>query len=78
MELSDYRPTPKLVTQVTQVNRPRFPAIDAHNHLGPEFGNGWDARPLSELLDTLDEADVRVYVDLDGENAEKVLGISRE
>ena len=30
------------------------------------FGGGWDQKPLSELLDLLDEAGVTHYVDLDG------------
>lgn len=47
--------------------------IDAHNHLAAPFGGGWDQRPVSELLAQLDEADVRVYVDLDGGWGEDVL-----
>jgi len=34
MQLTDFRPKSKLVTKVTEVLRPRFPVIDAHNHLG--------------------------------------------
>jgi hypothetical protein len=66
MLLSDFRPRPRLVTKATTVLRPRFPVIDAHNHLAAPFGGGWDQKPVSQLLDQLDEADVRVYVDLDG------------
>lgn len=73
MLLSDYRPHPKLVTKATHMGRPRFPVIDAHNHLGEPFGGGWDKKPLSRLLDLLDEADVRVYVDLDGGWGEDIL-----
>ncbi len=73
MLLSDYRPRPKLVTTATRVDRPRFPVIDAHNHLAAPFGGGWDKRPVRELLDTLDEAGVRVYVDLDGGWGEDIL-----
>ncbi|MBK8027910.1 MAG: hypothetical protein IPK17_00020 [Chloroflexi bacterium] len=58
LSLSDFKPQPKLVTRETQVARPRFPVIDAHNHLSlPGFG-GWDTRPVAELLDHLDQADV--------------------
>jgi hypothetical protein len=64
---------PRLVTKTTLVNRPKFPVIDAHNHLGEPFGGGWDAKPLSELLDLLDEAGVRMYVDLDGGWGEDIL-----
>lgn len=73
MLLADYRPRPALVTKTTQVERPRFPVIDAHNHLGPEFGGGWDQRPVSELLEAMDAADVRVLVDLDGGWGEDIL-----
>jgi predicted TIM-barrel fold metal-dependent hydrolase len=55
------------------VNKPRFPVIDAHNHLGEPFGGGWDKRPLNELLDLLDEAGITHYVDLDGGWGEDIL-----
>jgi predicted TIM-barrel fold metal-dependent hydrolase len=73
MLLSDFQPIPALVTKRTEVLRPRFPAIDAHNHLTDPFGGGWDRRPLSQLLDALDEADIRLYVDLDGGWGEEIL-----
>jgi predicted TIM-barrel fold metal-dependent hydrolase len=71
--LSDYRPRSALVAKTTAVLRPRFPVIDAHNHLGEEFGGGWDRRPANELLDVLNEANVRVFVDLDGGWGEDIL-----
>jgi predicted TIM-barrel fold metal-dependent hydrolase len=73
MDISDYRPLPKLVTRTTEVPRPRYPAIDAHNHLAHPFGGGWDLRPLPELLDRLDEANITAYVDLDGGWGEDIL-----
>lgn len=73
MEIRDYRPKPKLVTKETAVTTPRFPVIDAHNHLADPFGGGWDKRPLSQLLDQLDAAHVDVYVDLDGGWGEDIL-----
>ena len=73
MLLSQYRPEPQLVTTATHIFRPRFPVIDAHNHLGPDFGGGWSERPVSELVDRLDEAGVRVIVDLDGGWGEDIL-----
>jgi predicted TIM-barrel fold metal-dependent hydrolase len=66
MELNNFRPRSSLVTRTTLVERPRFPAIDAHNHLGEPFGGGWDQRPLTELLDLLDATGIRTFVDLDG------------
>jgi predicted TIM-barrel fold metal-dependent hydrolase len=73
MQLADFRPKSKLVTRTTLVNKPRFPVIDAHDHLGEPFGGGWDSKPLNELLDLLDEAGVTHYVDLDGGWGEDIL-----
>jgi predicted TIM-barrel fold metal-dependent hydrolase len=73
MELTDFKPKSQLVTKVTRLDKPRFPVIDAHNHLGEAFGGGWDRRPLGELLDLLDEAGVTTYVDLDGGWGEQLL-----
>ena len=66
MELQNFTPQSKLVTRATLVQKPRFLAIDAHNHLGEDFGGGWEKRPLPELLDQLDAAGIVCYVDLDG------------
>ncbi len=73
MLLQNFRPQPKLVTKTTLVEKPRFPAIDAHNHLAEPFGGGWDKKPLPELLDRLDEAGIVHYVDLDGGWGEDIL-----
>jgi hypothetical protein len=73
MLLKNFRPQSKLVTKTTLVNKPKFPVIDAHDHLGETFGGGWDKKPLSELLDLLDEAGVTHYVDLDGGWGEDIL-----
>lgn len=73
LALPDFKPVSKLVTRVTPISRPRFPVIDAHNHLSLEGFGGWDKRPVSQLLDILDEADARVYVDLDGGWGEDIL-----
>jgi len=73
MLLADFRPRSQLVTRITQVDRPRFPVIDAHNHLGEPFGGGWDKKPLAALLDLLDETGVTHYVDLDGGWGEDIL-----
>ena len=73
LRLFDYQPVSKLVTPVTQVEKPRFPVVDAHNHLGGQFGGGWDERPVAELLDVLDQAGVEMLVDLDGGWGESIL-----
>jgi predicted TIM-barrel fold metal-dependent hydrolase len=66
MLLANYRPRSRLRTAATPVPRPRFPAIDAHNHLGSAFGGDWTTRTPAELADTLDAAGVEAIVDLDG------------
>jgi len=73
MLLKNYRPQSKLVTGETRLEQPRFPAIDAHNHLSASFGGGWDQKPLPALLDCLDEAGIKCYVDLDGGWGEEIL-----
>ena len=73
VRLEDFKPKSQLVTKITLVNKPKFPVIDAHNHLADLFGGGWDKKPLSELLDLLDEAGVTHYVDLDGGWGEEIL-----
>jgi len=73
MLLENFRPQSKLVTKTTLVDKPKFPVIDAHNHLGESFGGGWDKKPLGELLDLLDQAGVTHYVDLDGGWGEDIL-----
>jgi predicted TIM-barrel fold metal-dependent hydrolase len=71
--LANFNPQHRLVTKVTRVERPAFQAFDAHNHLGGDFGGGWDAKPVSDLLARLDEAHITHYVDLDGGWGEDIL-----
>jgi predicted TIM-barrel fold metal-dependent hydrolase len=66
MLLSDFRPRPRVALRETAIRQPRFPVIDAHNHLGEDFGGGWIHWPPADLLGVLDQAGVRVLVDLDG------------
>ncbi len=75
MLLKDFRPISKLVAKTTLIEKPRYPVIDAHNHLGEAFGRGWINRPLNEILSTLDEAGVVGYVDLDGGWGEDTLDL---
>jgi predicted TIM-barrel fold metal-dependent hydrolase len=74
MSLKAYAPRSRLEVKETRVLRPRYPVIDAHNHLGEAFGGGWISRPVQELMDVLDEANVRLVVDLDGGWGEEILG----
>jgi predicted TIM-barrel fold metal-dependent hydrolase len=74
MDLSDFHPQSKLVTATTMVEKPRFPVVDAHNHLGEDFGGGWINKPVNQLLDQLDQVGVVHYIDLDGGWGEEILG----
>jgi len=73
LSLKDYKPFSKLETSISEIHKPRFPVIDAHNHLGETYGGGWINRPARELLDVMDEAGVELLVDLDGGWGEEVL-----
>jgi predicted TIM-barrel fold metal-dependent hydrolase len=73
MLLENFRPQSCLITKRSEILTPRFPVIDAHNHLGDEFGGGWIHRPVSELIDVLDQAGIILYVDLDGGWGEDIL-----
>ncbi len=73
LRLADFHPQSRLVVKETRILKPRFPVFDAHNHLGEPFGGGWDKRPLEQLLDVLDQAEVRTLVDLDGGWGEHIL-----
>lgn len=75
MLLQDFRPTSKLVTKSTLIEKPRFPVIDAHNHLGYPFGKGWIDHPLDEILAELEFAGVVGFVDLDGGWGEDILDL---
>jgi predicted TIM-barrel fold metal-dependent hydrolase len=59
-------PKPMLVVEKHEVSKPRFAAIDAHNHLGRSFGNDWPGRSAQELKDVLDESGIETVVNLDG------------
>ena len=73
LNLADFRPVPKLVRKQTIVQKPHCRVIDAHNHLGVDFGGGWANKSVSELIARLDEAYVDTYVDLDGGWGEDIL-----
>ena len=66
LALEDYRPRQALRTPAHAVGLPRFPVIDAHNHLGAAFGGDWAGRTAGELREALDASGVERIVDLDG------------
>lgn len=69
MLLENYRPQPKLVTKTTLIAKPKFPVIDAHNHLFDD----WGQKSVREIVDRLDEAGITSYFDLDGGWGEHIL-----
>ncbi len=82
LRLVDYRPVRQLRLPEHRVERPRFPVVDAHNHLGSAFSDGWDRRPVSGLLAALDEAGVETVIDHDVEQrvglAERIARYGRQ
>ncbi len=71
--LGQFKPKAKLVVKETQVEKPRFPVIDAHTHLSSNFGGAWRDKPLEALLEAMDQANVIKMVDLDGGWGEDIL-----
>jgi predicted TIM-barrel fold metal-dependent hydrolase len=74
LPLRSYRPRPMLRTPAHQVPRPRFPAIDAHNHLGRWLGRegGWVVEDVDAVLETLARCGVEAVVNLDGRWGEEL------
>jgi hypothetical protein len=54
--LTDYCPSPTLVMEKHPVNRAKFPAIDAHNHLGRWVtkDGSWAVADVPDLLGNLE------------------------
>jgi predicted TIM-barrel fold metal-dependent hydrolase len=69
--LKDFKPRSRLVVKETIIKQPRFPVVDAHNHL--EHVSDWTHRPVRELLDVMDASHVERIVDLDGGWGENML-----
>ena len=65
LKLRDWQPKSMMVSRTTLVDRPRFPAVDVHNHLG---GGKDRLTPavVARYLEEMDAAGVRTVVNLDG------------
>ena len=59
LRLLDWRPKSQLVVKETLIQKPRFPVIDIHNHLGNLVNT-------EKYLEEMDKAGVRMCVSLDG------------
>ena len=65
LKLRDWHPKSMMVTKVTKVDKPAFPVIDQHNHLGTGKAFLTPER-VKHYLKEMDAAGVRTAVDLDG------------
>jgi predicted TIM-barrel fold metal-dependent hydrolase len=72
LRLSEFRPRTSLRVPVHLVETPKYPVVDAHNHLGAAFGGEWADRSAAELVATLDASGVEAIVDLDGGQGENL------
>jgi predicted TIM-barrel fold metal-dependent hydrolase len=61
--LRDWEPKSQMVTRETRVEKPKFPVIDFHNHLGRT-----DAAGLRKYLAEMDAAGVKYCISLDGQS----------
>jgi predicted TIM-barrel fold metal-dependent hydrolase len=71
LKLADWEPRSMMVTKTSVVEKPLYPAIDIHNHLG----NGKDfltPERVKRYLTEMDEAGVRTVVNLDGRWGDKL------
>lgn len=65
LRLKDWKPKSMLKVKATKVDRPAFPAIDVHNHLGGGKQT-LTADRVAGYLTEMNEAGVRTVVNLDG------------
>jgi predicted TIM-barrel fold metal-dependent hydrolase len=67
LPLREFSPRSCLRTTDHIVPRARFPALDAHNHLGKWLTEGrWAVDDVGQLLELMDECNIRAIVNLDG------------
>src|SRR3954452_22989972 len=71
LKLREWEPRSMMVTKTTIVEKPKFPVIDMHNHLG---GGKERLTPqtVNRYLTEMNEAGVRTVVNLDGDWGEKL------
>ena len=65
LKLRDWEPKSMMVTKATVLEKPMFPVVDVHNHLG----GGKDRltpQTVQRYLTEMDEAGVKTVVNLDG------------
>jgi len=72
LPLREYRPRSRLRLPEHRVPRARFPAVDAHNHLGRWLTSGWAAPDVGALLSVMDACNVEAVVNLDGRGGDEL------
>ncbi|MFO0815818.1 MAG: amidohydrolase family protein [Gemmatales bacterium] len=65
LKLKDWEPRSMMVTKTTLVEKPRYPVIDIHNHLGGGKQSLTPAK-VQKYLTEMNEAGVKTVVNLDG------------
>jgi predicted TIM-barrel fold metal-dependent hydrolase len=65
LKLRDWQPKSMMVTKATRVEKPKFPVIDVHNHLGGGR-QMLTADRVGRYLEEMNAAGVRTVVNLDG------------
>ncbi|MDR3635456.1 MAG: carbohydrate-binding family 9-like protein [Isosphaeraceae bacterium] len=65
LKLRDWHPRSMMVTKTSTVERPKFPVVDVHNHLGGGKGR-LTPEVVKQYLAEMDAAGVRTVVNLDG------------
>jgi predicted TIM-barrel fold metal-dependent hydrolase len=65
LRLRDWEPRSMMVTKTTVVEKPRYPVVDMHNHLGGGKQRLTE-RVVNRYLTEMNEAGVRTVVNLDG------------
>src|SRR5436190_23277190 len=65
LKLKDWSPKSMLQVKETKLDKPKFPAIDVHNHLGGGKGFLTPDR-VAAYLEEMNQAGVRTVVNLDG------------
>jgi Amidohydrolase len=66
--LREYRPQSRLEVAEHRIARARFPAVDAHNHLGRWLSDdgGWVVPDVGDMIGLLDGLNVDTVINLDG------------
>ncbi len=76
LPLGGYRPRARLEVPRSRVEHPRFPVVDAHNHV--IFAGRWSSTGPRPLLEVMDAAGVRVMVCVDAAGPGDPLAVVRE